>query len=282
MGIAWNRNEKQDMAKKTPESPPFSPTISDRWKPARAMGVARALMKAGYGTRSQTADMVLSGRVVVGDQVVRDPNLMLEAGSIIYLDGEPLARLRHSYYAFHKPVRIVCSTSDGPEKRLVSDFYPRDIPGLQCVGRLDSKTSGLLLISNDRPWNNLLAGSKVLDQEFRVQVEGELTEMEIGVMTAGVHLPNLGLFRPLSVKVVEVLNGRTVINLVVREGKIRQVRRMFGTLRHKVVLVRRIRVGSLRLGDLPAGGIRHLTPGEVHTIFEMGKAPADPVGEKGK
>jgi pseudouridine synthase len=269
------------MAKKTSETPTTSPAISDRWKPARAMGLARALMKAGYGTRKQTADMVTSGRVAVGDEIVRDPNLMLEAGSRIYLDGEQLARLRHSYYAFHKPVRIVCSPADGQEKRLVSDFYPRDIPGLQCVGRLDARTSGLLLISNDRPWSNLIAGSKVLDQEFRVQVEGELTSLEIGVMTAGVHLPNMGLFRPLSVKVVEVLNGRTVINLVVREGKIRQVRRMLGTLRHKVGLVRRIRIGSIRLGDLPPGGVRHLTPGEVHTLYEMGKTPAEPAGDKG-
>jgi 23S rRNA pseudouridine2605 synthase len=270
------------MAKKNPDMPTTPTTIFDRWKPARAMGAARALMKAGYGTRKQTGDMVSSGRVVVGDEVIRDPNQMLEAGSNIYLDGEPLARLRHSYYAFNKPVRIVCSVVDGPGKRLVSDFYPRDIPGLQCVGRLDAKTSGLLLISNDRPWSNLVAGSKALEQEFRVQVEGELTDLEIGVMTAGVHLPKLGLFRPLSVKVVEVLNGRTVINMVVKEGKIRQVRRMLGTLRHKAVMVRRTRIGSIRLGDLPAGGVRHLTPGEVHTIFEMGKAPAVSAGEKGK
>ena len=78
---------------------------------------------------------------------------------------------------------------------------------------------------------------------------------------------------------VEILNNRTVINLVVKEGKIRQVRRMLGTLFHKVVMVRRIRIGSIRLGDLPVGGVRHLTPGEVHTIYEMGKAEA-PVGEK--
>lgn len=257
-----------------------SPTITDRWKPDRPMGLARALMKAGYGTRKETSSMVCEGRVSVGDDVVLDPNLMLEEGSRIYLDGEPLVRLRNSYYAFHKPIRIVCSAAEGPEKRLVSDFYPRDIPGLQSAGRLDSRTTGLLLISNDRPWNNLVTGSKLLEQEFRVQVEGELTDLEIGVMTAGVHLPTLGLFRPQSVKIVEILNGRTVINMVVREGKIRQVRRMLSTLRHKVVLVRRIRIGTIRLGDLPVGGIRHLTPGEVHTIFEMGRARKEPDDKK--
>ncbi len=253
---------------------------TERWKPARAMGLARALMKAGYGTRKQTTEMVITGRVAIGDDVVRDPNHMLEPGTQVILDGEPLARLRPSYYAVHKPVRVVCSVSDGPERRLVSDYFPRDVPGLKTAGRLDSRTSGLLLISNDNRWNNLVTGSKQMEQEFRVQVEGELTEIEIGVMIAGVHLPNLGLFRPLSVKVVEILNGRTVVNLVVGEGRVRQVRRMLSTLRHKVVLVRRTRIGGIRLGDLPAGGVRHLTPGEIHAIFDLEKMATPPVPAK--
>lgn len=260
------------MAKKTPPVDDSSVSVPERWSFSRPIGLARALMKAGYGTRKQTAEMVARGRVSVEDDVVRDPNHMVESGSRIYLDNAPLVRLKPSYYAFHKPIRIVCSASDGAEKRLVSDFFPRDVPGLQTAGRLDSRTTGLLLISNDRPWNNLVTGSSLLEQEFRVQVEGELTELEIGVMTAGVHLPNLGLFRPLSVKVVEVLNGRTVVNMVVQEGKIRQVRRMLSTLRHKVVLVRRTRIGDIRLGDLPVGGIRHLTSGEVRHILDAGKS----------
>jgi len=245
------------------------------------MGLARALMKAGYGTRKQTSTMVNEGRISVEDEIIFDPNTMLAAGSQIYLDGQALARLKPSYYAFNKPVRVVCTPSEGPERKLVSDFFPHDIPGLQTAGRLDSKTVGLLLISNDRPWINLVTGSKVLDQEFRVQVEGELTELEIGVMTAGVHLPKLGMFRPLSVKIVEVLNSRTVITMVVREGKIRQVRRMLNTLRHKVVFVRRTRIGNIRLGDLPIGGVRHLTAGEIHSIFESEKVAANPATLKG-
>jgi 23S rRNA pseudouridine2605 synthase len=268
------------MAKKMSDHPSSAPNV-ERWKPSRAMGLARALMKAGYGTRIQTGEMVLEGRITVDDEVIFDPNSMLQIESMICLDGEPLARLLPSYFALNKPVRVVCSVSDGPERRLVSDFFPRKVPGLQTAGRLDSKTTGLMLISNDRRWNTLVAGSKVLEQEFRVQVEGELTDLEISVMTAGVHLPNMGLFKPLSVKIVEVLNKRTVVNMVVGEGRIRQVRRMLGTLRHNVVYVRRTRIGRIRLGDLPAGGIRHLTAGEIQSIFETEKKQAGPVSGKG-
>jgi len=270
------------MAKNQQNNSELPAPAPERWKPERAMGLARALMKAGYGTRKQTSTMVTEGRVSVGDEIIFDPNSMLQPGSQIHLDGKPLALLKPHYYAFNKPVRVVCSPSEGPERRLVSGYFPPNVPGLQTVGRLDSMTVGLLLISNDRPWNNLVTGSKVLDQEFRVQVEGELTDLEISVMTAGVHLPNLGLFRPLSVKVVEILNGQTVVTMVVREGKIRQIRRMFSTLRHKVVFVRRIRIGDIRLGDLPAGGIRHLTSGEVHSIFEAEKMAANPAPRKGE
>jgi pseudouridine synthase len=264
------------MANKKQDNSAPKATATDRWKPTRAIGLARALMKAGYGTRKQTSTMVTEGRITVDEKVVKDPNRMMEPGTQIYLDGEPLAQLRHSYYAFNKPVRVVCSASDGPDRRLVSDYFPSKVPGLRTAGRIDGRTVGLLLISNDRHWNNLVTGSKTLDQEFRIQVEGELTEMEISVMTAGVHLPNLGLFRPVAVKIVEILNGRTVVTMVVRQGKIRQVRRMLTTLRHKVVFVRRIRIGDIRLGDLPAGGIRHLTPGEIHSLFEMEKLAAKP------
>jgi pseudouridine synthase len=264
------------MAKDAQGKPPDTSPVADRWKPTRAIGLARALMKAGYGTRKQTTAMVTAGRITIDEEIVKDPGRTVEPGTQIYLDGEPLTRLRHSYYAFNKPVRVACSPSNGPERRLVSDFYPAKVPGLQSAGRMDARTVGLLLVSNDRRWNNLVTGSKTLDQEFRIQVEGELTDLEISVMTAGVRLPNLGLFRPQEVKVVEVLNGRTVMTMVVRQGKVRQVRRMMATLRHKVVFLRRIRIGDIRLGDLPAGGIRHLTAGEIHSIFDMEKTGSKP------
>jgi pseudouridine synthase len=268
------------MAKKKPETPSTSPSV-EQWHPVRAMGLARALMKAGYGTRIQTSEMIAEGRITVDDEVIFDPNSRLEIGALVCLDGKPLASLRPSYFALNKPVRVVCSASDGPGRRLVSDFFPRQIFGLQTTGRLDSKTTGLLLISNDRRWNDIVTGSKVLEQEFRVQVEGELTDLEIGVMTAGVHLPNLGLFKPLSVKIVEKLNGRSVVTMVVREGRVRQVRRMLSTLRHKVVFVRRTRIGNIRLGDLPSGVIRNLTDGEVQSIFDAVKPSGKPTGKSG-
>ena len=249
----------------------------DPWHPARKMGLARALQKAGYGTRKVVDAMVAAGRVEVDGERQDDPRAAVDRSGVIAVDGRIVVAIRYAYYAFHKPARVVCTVVDGPGRKLVQEFLPRNVPGLRPAGRLDSKTTGLLLISNDPAWIAAVTGSDHLDQEYRLQVEGELSDIEIGVLTAGVHLPNLGVFRPLSVRIIERMAGRTVLALVVREGKIRQVRRMFGTLRHRIILLRRTRVGEIRLGDLAAGGLRALSPQEIASV--QGVTTDDPAAK---
>ncbi len=252
-----------------------SPPPPEPWHPARKMGLARALQQAGWGTRKQTELLVASGRVGIDGEVCLDPRIAVGRSSVIAVDGCPLAAVSYRYYAFHKPGRVVCASSDGPNRRLVAEFLPGDVPGLRAAGRLDGKTTGLLLISNDPGWNAEVAGNTRLEQEYRLQLEGELNDPEFSVLTAGVHLPNLGVFRPLSVRIIERLAGRTVLAMVVREGKIRQVRRMFSTLRHKIMLLRRVRIGEIRLGELAAGSLRPLSAAEVASVRAAAVAAAD-------
>jgi len=240
-----------------------------RWFPTRPMGLARALQKAGYGTRRRTDEMVLVGRIRVDGEPVVDPSFQVDRHSTIELDGRPLLELVRNYFALHKPMRVVCSVSDGLDRRLVDDFLPKNIPGLQAAGRLDERTTGLLLVSNDKDWNELVTGMTHLEQEFQIQVEGELTDLELSVVTAGVHLPGLGLFRPHSVQIVQRTSSRTVLTMVIREGKIRQVRRMLSTLRHRITLLRRERIGEISLDDLPPGGLRPLEGREVQYIRDQ-------------
>ena len=254
------------MAGKKTEPLPMSSPDQGAGSPDRPMGLARVLQKAGYGTRQKATDIIAAGRVMVDNQVIKDPAFMAEPGCTILLDKRPLIPVRFTYYAFNKPARVVCTSSDGPDRRQVSDFLPPDIPGLSTAGRMDGKTTGLLLVSNDSTWNNAVTGSGTLEQEYRIQVEGELTDLEVSVITAGIHMPNLGIFRPASVKIVEKLNGRTVILMVTKDSKARMVRRMFNTLRHKITLLRRIRIGEIRLGHLPSGGVRQLNDSEIRSI----------------
>ena len=246
------------------------------WRPKRAMGLARALNKAGWGTRRQTVELVESGVFSVVGRAVKDPLHPVAPDSEILMEGQELFVARKSYFAFHKPMRVICGPSDGMGRKMIDEYFPTWIRGLQAAGRLDGRTTGLMLVSNDPAWNNRVAGELRPEQEYRVQVEGELSELEVDVLSAGIHLPGLGVFRPLAVKVIETLNGRTVMHIVVRDGKVRQIRRMFSTLRHKITLLRRIRIAEVWLGDLPVGGVRPMTAREVEFIRTCPAGPSEP------
>lgn len=268
------------MAKKR-NVPPETP-VSDveTWSPDRPMGLARALNKAGWSTRRQAVESVTAGRFTVDGERVDDPLHPVTPESKIRYDGKDLILAKKNYYVFHKPIRVVCGPGEAGGRRAVGDFFPSWIAGLQAAGRLDGRTTGLMVVSNDPAWNNRVTSELRLEQEFRVQVEGELGELEIGVMSAGIHLTGMGTFRPVSVKIIETMNRRTILSIVTLEGKARQIRRMFSTLRHKITYLRRVRIGEIRLGDLPAGGIRPLTAREIQYVRECPTVSAPPSNRK--
>ncbi len=236
------------------------------YHPRRPLGLGRALMKAGYGTRKQAEEFVLEGRVQVDDQVVMDPYIRVGPENQIFLDGKILTHLARRYFAFHKPVGTVCTASDGPGRKLVQSYWPRDIPGLIAVGRLDSRTSGLMLFTNDRPWCRNLVGGSQLEQQFRVNLQGVLGATELDVLKAGVLLPKLGHFKPITVKVIDSSGHHPVLDIVLGVGKVSQMRRVFTTLHHKIVSLQRIRFGEIKLGDLKSGSYRQLTNQEVEHL----------------
>lgn len=252
---------------------PAGDAAKQRWTPERPMGLSRALMKAGYGTRRWADEVVLAGRVRVGTSVVKDPLRMIEVGSEVFLDDKPLMKVTYCYYVFHKPLRVVCREEDGPGRRLVSDYFPSDPVGLRTAGRLDARTSGLLLVSNDGAWITRVTGPAGCEHEFMVSVEGEVNDIQLTVIDAGIVLPGLGTFRPVAVRVLSYEGGRTMLSITLHGGQSRQMRRMLATLRHKVTMVRRVRLGGVHLGDLAAGGLRPLTAGEIASFAPVSAGP---------
>ncbi len=237
------------------------------WRPPRAMGLARALHKAGYGTRKQMVQLVSEGSVMVGEITTNDPLFAVGPDSVITIGGEPLSVLEHHYFAINKPGRVVCSLKDGHGRRLLDEFFPKNIPGLVAAGRMDGKTTGLMLLSNDTAWNTCFTQCNDMEQEYRIQFEGQLSPLELELIKGGVQLPSGGVFKPKSISVVEILNGCTVLNLVVI-GKIRLVRQLLRTLQHKVVYLRRLRLGIIRLATLSVGMSRVLNAQEIQFVRE--------------
>ncbi len=248
---------------------PFNHHLGQRWIVSRPMGLGRVLQQAGYGTRKAAEAIVLSGRVRVDGKMETDPKIMVDSTSEIILDREPLREVLNIYIALNKPARTACGPGEGDHPQFVAEILPFGVPGLRPSGRMDARNTGLLLVSNDKDWNAALAESALIEHEYRIQVEGELNELEVGVISAGITIPKMGTFKPLSVRVVETMNGKTVLNIVLTDGKIRQLRRMFSTLRHKIIYLRRIRIGDIRLGNLPPAEHRHLTTREVQALRNL-------------
>jgi 23S rRNA pseudouridine2605 synthase len=198
--------------------------------------------------------------------VVVDPAVPVGPQSDIELDGEILQEAPRHYLAFHKPLRVVFRPGDVGGQRLVKEYLPRDLPGLRPAGRLDGQTSGLVLVSNDADWNDRAAAARGLEREFRVEIAGGITDLELELIAAGMHLHNLGFVKPREITLVRRHDQRCVIGLVLAQGRTRQIRRIFSSLRHEVLALRRIRIAAVRLGDLPSGQLRPLTIAEIRSV----------------
>ena len=229
-------------------------------------GLARTIAKAGWATRVNAEAMVRAGRVRVNGRLERDPQLGVSPNADIRIDGERLVEAPRHYFAWHKPAHVSVGPGERDRRRAAPEGLPPGIPGLRPAGRLDAESTGLVLISNDAAWNANATGGAGLDKEYLVRVVGELNELELGLLTAGMRISRLGLVRPASAGVEEMGEGWTLLRLVMIEGKNRQIRRLFSTLRHDVLALHRIRVGPVSLGDLSPNQVRPLEPLEIERI----------------
>lgn len=233
---------------------------------SRRRGLARTIAKSGRASRAQAEAMVRSGRVKVDGKVVFDPAHPVGPETAVMVDGEPLSEVERRYFAFHKPLHVVTTAAERERRRAMGDFFPPGIPGLRPAGRLDAETSGLVLVSNDAIWNDNAAGGAGFEKEYLVKVSGALNQLELDVLSAGLHIPKVGFVRPLNLSVVAASEEETALRVVTRDGKNRQIRRLFSVLRHEVLSLHRVRIGPVSLGDLPPGGMRPLTAAEVEQI----------------
>ncbi len=231
-----------------------------------SMGLARFISKAGYGTRKQVEKKVSEGHVNVDGERITDPGFSVTPDMMISIDGQLLVEHDRHYIAFNKPAGVVVSGHYNRRDRTLAEFLPHDILGLQPAGRLDSSTSGLLLISNDNSWNAVAAGGNHLEKEFLVTVSGSVTDAEIGVLSTGMIIPGLGAINPANAKIETQKTMSTVIRISLDDGKVRPIRDLFKALMHDVEQIHRVKIGQIELGSLRSGNYRHLKPEEIEAI----------------
>ncbi len=241
--------------------------------------MARALNKAGFASRSQAEKLVGQGRVSLNGSIVRDPESPTSEGDIILVDGKPLVAVHKVYLMCNKPRGLVTTADDDKGRSTVYDCLAgMELPHVGPVGRLDMASEGLLLFTNDTQWaNGLLDPARRVSKTYHVQIDGTLEPDQIRRMTQGI-LDEGELLRAKSVQLLREGEKNRWIEIVLQEGKNREIRRMLKALGLGVHRLVRIRIGDVLLGDLEKGRVRHLTQTEVECLRQPTARPSLPYG----
>jgi 23S rRNA pseudouridine2605 synthase len=232
------------------------------------VSIARALSKLGFCSRAQGERLVEAGKVRVNGAVVRElSRRVTPERDVIEVDGTRVARVRHVYLMLNKPRGLV-TTTDDPEGRATIYECLRDasLPFVAPVGRLDKASEGLLLLTNDSRWSSrLLDPASHVDKVYHVQVRAPDPSSVADRVAAGIVERATG--ERLDVKSISLLRtgsrSGAWFEVVLDEGKNRQLRRIFAEVGVPVVRLVRVAIGSLQLGDLAKGAWRMLRPEEV-------------------
>jgi 23S rRNA pseudouridine2605 synthase len=228
------------------------------------MRLAKHLAHAGVASRRAAETLVREGRVAVGGETVRDPAREVGERDRVELDGRALAApAAKVVYVLNKPVGVVSTARDTHGRPTVVGLVRA--PGLRLypVGRLDRDTSGLILLTNDGELAERLTHPRFqVAKTYRARVGGgPVSERELRSLRRGIELDD-GLTAPARARRV----GADKVELTIREGRNRQVRRMFDALGHPVLALERIAFGPLRLGELAPGAQRLLSDAEVRRL----------------
>jgi pseudouridine synthase len=228
----------------------------------------RVLSKAGLGSRTDARKWIAAGRVKVNGKLIQTPDHWVDlARDKVTFDGKPVQAGEKIYLLLYKPTGYITTFRDPEGRATVYDLIQPVIQGegrwVVPVGRLDQDTSGLLLLTSDTRFAEHVTNpdSKV-PKTYLVKASSMLSDDQLQQLRSGVVLSD-GPTQPAQVKRVRDSAKYSFIEITIQEGRNRQVRRMLEAIGSKVLKLVRVQIGSLRIGDLPIGHYRALTPAEV-------------------
>ncbi|HEX5592766.1 MAG TPA: pseudouridine synthase [Solirubrobacterales bacterium] len=227
------------------------------------MRLAKFLAHGGVASRRKAEEIIAKGLVTVGGEVVTDPARDVEAGDDVRVNGALVAAEVREVWAVNKPVGVVSTAREPGGRRPVVDLVETEAR-LYPVGRLDADSSGLLLLTNDGELANRLTHPRYeVPKTYVARLKKPIAAGELERLARGVELED-GPTGPTQVK----RRGDREVEIVLREGRNRQVRRMLEAVGNEVVELRRVGFGPLRLGGLKEGSSRRLSRDEVAQLRE--------------
>ncbi|MGB7849016.1 MAG: pseudouridine synthase [Candidatus Acidiferrum sp.] len=242
----------------------------------RRVGLARALSKLGYCSRSQACHLVRDGKVHLNGSVARNPESPVRLGTDrILIEGKPLAAAEKIYFVLNKPRGIVTTAADEKGRDTVYSLLPADLRWIAPVGRLDKVSEGLLLLTNDSEWAARVTDPAFhLDKSYHVQISVVADSRLLETLQRGVEIPKGNILKAKRANLLRAGEKHSWVEIVLDEGKNRQIRRMLDALGVEVLRLVRVAIGPLQLGDLPKGAHRPLRPEEKLALDRVLKQPS--------
>src|SRR5438132_110541 len=226
----------------------------------------KVLAHAGVGSRRQCDELIAAGRVTVDGEKVRELGAKVEPTQDIQVDDQPIRTEARVYWLVNKPRGYLCTNYDPAGRPLAIDLVPKVHERVYTVGRLDEDSEGLLLLTNDGDLANRLMHPRFgVDKTYLAQVAGTPSHEDLGRLLKGVWLSD-GHVRARRVKRLRKQGESSWLEIVLSEGKNREVRRMLAKLGHKVMRLKRLTIGPVRLGHLGSGKARRLAPRELTAL----------------
>jgi 23S rRNA pseudouridine2605 synthase len=237
---------------------------------SKRLTVDRLLSKLGIASRVTSQEWIRAGRVRINGRVIRDPaTWVLWPKDSVLIDDRPIQDSVKRFFLFHKPKGVITTHSDEKGRKTIFNVLPPDLGYVHAVGRLDQATSGLLLLTNDSALSSFLTNPihKLL-RTYLVSVRGDFTEVQakeatVGVVDGGERL------QCHSVKIQKNSGRESHLEVVLTQGKNREIRRLFKVLGHEVTRLRRIQYGPFNLEDLPSGAWREIPIEDVRKSLRL-------------
>jgi 23S rRNA pseudouridine2605 synthase len=249
---------------------------SDREEPNRDDGgpgdrLQKVLAAAGIGSRRDCEELIRQGRVEIDRQVVTELGTRVDpVHHEIRVDGEALPQPKRQYFAVNKPIGVVTTNFDQSGRPRVIDLVNTE-ERVFAVGRLDRSSEGLILVTNDGEFANRITHPRYgVEKTYLVRVAGSPGESDLARLRKGVYLSD-GYCRVQSITVKGSHKNSSDLVIVLNEGRNRELRRILARVGHKVLKLKRIAVGPIKLADLPTGAWRKLMPGEISALLAVAK-----------
>ncbi|WP_338968524.1 MULTISPECIES: pseudouridine synthase [unclassified Spiroplasma] len=229
----------------------------------------------GYCSRRKAEQLILAGKVAVNEQIITELGFKVEVNAKITVNGELLpAEQENIYLAFNKPIGCITSLDDPLGRKTVFDYLQDITVRIYPIGRLDYYTSGLLLLTNDGNFANLIMHpTHGINKVYEVAVKGKITSTTINNLLNGVLIDDDFLAKAVQVKLLRVNSKQQsyMLAITIQDGHNQQIRKMIKAINGKVLALKRVAVGILTLSGISEGHYRLLTNNEVKQLEIMAK-----------